>query len=462
VSPRLDTYYGSYNTCNSIDATSSGVFVDNHSPSLFQSAGTVDGEAQPLLDDNPSTVSAMTSRDFQRELNAQIQKAVLFIIQTMGELASELTGLLSHQKILAAGIQPLMALPSSIDESKREYVEDRCKEIFDLRMELLVRIGNKLLLLLEFVELNVEAVTKIVKKHDKLFSQWEQHSNQERKRSLSISSSYQESHQRYERLRRQYLPRFARFSPDPNIRCLFLLAADAGDCSCGMRGSESNQTSRSKESDGSFGGWDVMQWNLERALRELFEWTEGLKSTCSAAATATAAKDSTIECGEMMEKAVLMRTRSKSMSSAQSHDNLHLHKRRSRSGSRSSFLALNTLTESVVRLVSLESTSETAGSFFEPLLYRIRYTRRRLGQTTDRYARMVYAHEMLHIIDGRHLSQEDDKYLMQMSKGKELEGDGEAKWMEDDVSMVSELSKFLNLISSGLYMCNYVSKMKMQ
>jgi hypothetical protein len=70
---------------------------------------------------------------------------------------------------------------------------------------------------------------------------------------------------------------------------------------------------------------------------------------------------------------------------------------------------------------------------------------------------MVYAHEMLHIIDERHLREEDDKYLMQTSKGKELEGDGEANWMDDGVSMVSELSKFLNLMSSGLYMCNYVS-----
>jgi hypothetical protein len=452
VSPRLGTYYGSYNIGNSLTTTHSGVFVDDHPPSLLHSTVTVDGEALPLLDDNPSTEPAMTSRDFQRELNAQIQKAVLFIIQTMGELASELNGLLAHQKNLAVGIQPFLALSSSIDESKREYVEDRCKEIFDLRMELLVRIGNKLLLLLEFVELNVEAVTKIVKKHDKLFAQWEQHSNQVRKRSSSISSSYQES-ERYERLRRQYLPRFARFSSDPNIRCLFLLAADAGDCFCGMNGRESNNTSRNKESDGSFGGWDVMQWNLERALRELFEWTQEL-SSYSAGATENSTEN---ERTEVMEKAVLLRTRSKSMSSTQAHDNLHLHKRRSRSGSRSSFLGLNSLTESMTRLVSLEDSPKTTGSFFEPVLYRIQYIRRRLGQTTDRYARMVYAHEMLHIIDERHLREEDDKYLMQTSKGKELEGDDEANWMDDGVSMVSELSKFLNLMSSGLYMCNYVS-----
>jgi primase-polymerase (primpol)-like protein len=221
-----------------------------------------------------------------------------------------------------------------------------------------------------------------------------------------------------------------------------------------MNGGESNNTSRNKESDGNFGGWDVMQWNLERALRELFEWTQALKSSYSADS-----KESSIENErtEVMEKAVLMKTRSKSMSSTQAHDNLYLHKRRSRSGSRSSFLGLNSLTESMTRLVSLEDSLKTTGSFFEPLLYRIQYIRRRLGQTTDRYARMVYAHEMLHIIDDRHLREEDDKYLMQTSKGKELEGDGEANWMDDGVSMVSELSKFLNLMSSGLYMCNYVS-----
>ena len=478
-------YYGSTNDGLN-PSHNSGVFIDEPTSPVITSLDVNDNDnALPMMGgaNVPTTkiqhdpIIVETSRDFQRELNREIQKAVLFIIKTMGELASELSVLMGHQKSLAASVKPLLDMENIIsqrvddaDEGKHAssssvvFIEERSKEIFDLRMEYLVRIGNKLLLLLEFVELNVESVTKIVKKHDKRLALWEQASNPRRRnRSLSISSSYQEQMERYERLRRQYLPRFARFSSDPNIRCLFLLAADAGDyvCSSATTDSENKNVTRNKESDGSFGGWDVMQWNLEKSLRELFDWKEGLKKAVVLTHNPTTMEEESQE-QAVMENAVLLRTRSKSMSATLSHGNLPPKKRRPRSGSRSSFLGLDALS-SMSRLVSIDDSStkkqQQVSSFFEPVLYRIQYTRRRLGQTTDRYSRMVYAHEMLHIIDDRHLRDEDEKYLIQRSRGKDMEGndDDEEKWMKDDVPMVSGLSKFLNLASSGLYMCNYVS-----
>ena len=50
--------------------------------------------------------------------------------------------------------------------------------------------------------------------------------------------------------------------------------------------------------------------------------------------------------------------------------------------------------------------------------HRIQHTRHRLGQTTDRYGRMVYAHEVMYIVDDRHEVDEDERHLMQMPKGK--------------------------------------------
>ena len=446
--PKLGaSYYGTVD--GGINPSHSGVFIDEPNSPVITSLVSNTNEL-PMIDGHSNRIATdpiETSRDFQRELNREIQKAVLFIIKTMGELASELSVLMAHQKSLAAAVKPLMEMEFSqrIDEEGKHqsFTEERSKEIFDLRMEYLVRIGNKLLLLLEFVELNVESVTKIVKKHDKRLALWESSNQRRRNRSLSISS-YHDQNERYERLRRQYLPRFARFSADPNIRCLFLLAADAG--------SEDTNVTRNKESDGSFGGWDVMQWNLEKSLRELFNWNEGLKCQSLPATHNHEIGDES----QVMENAVLLRTRSKSMSATQSHGNLEQKKRRPRSGSRSSFFGLDALS-SMSRLMSIDdTTAKNQGTFFEPVLYRIQYTRRRLGQTTDRYSRMVYAHEMLHIIDDRHLQDEDEKYLIQRSGGKDMEGDDE-KWMKDDVPMVSGLSKFLNLASSGLYMCNYVS-----
>ena len=72
----------------------------------------------------------------------------------------------------------------------------------------------------------------------------------------------------YQRLRTQYLPRFAVYSTNANVRCLFLIATDAGD---------TNSNSKDSSNNG-FGGFNAIQFNLERILTQLHKWEGGYRS----------------------------------------------------------------------------------------------------------------------------------------------------------------------------------------
>eukprot|EP00985_Skeletonema_marinoi_P028880 scaffold26213_cov73-Skeletonema_marinoi.AAC.1 len=203
-----------------------------------------------------------TSNEFQQQLNNEVQKALLFLLRTLGEMASELSELSEEFITLSANVQ--LQLNAS----------DLLEQIHALRMQFVDRVGSKLLLLLEFIELNVEAITKIVKKHDKAVSRWEESSG---------GHNHGDDQPRYQRLRTQYLPRFAVHSTNAN--------------------------------DDEF-----LPLSRHRSLSFGFE--------------------------------------------------------------------LNLSSPSKQR-------QSSEAPFFEPMLYRIHSTRKRLGQSTNRYNRMVYAHEML-------------------------------------------------------------------
>lgn len=89
-----------------------------------------------------------------------------------------------------------------------------------------------------------------------------------------------------------------------------------------------------------------------------------------------------------------------------------------------------------------------------------------MGQSTRRYENMVYAHEMVHLIeDGKkHLLLGEQGIGVYGSNGGFQSMDGmndlndpskESNMWAEDIPTVSKLSKFLNLASSSLYMCNY-------
>ena len=83
-----------------------------------------------------------TSHAFQQELNNEIQKALLFLLRTMGEIASDLSEISGEFTALSAKVQLQL------------NVLELLQNIHTLRMQSIDRVGSKLLLLLEFIELN--------------------------------------------------------------------------------------------------------------------------------------------------------------------------------------------------------------------------------------------------------------------------------------------------------------------
>lgn len=83
-----------------------------------------------------------TSREFQEELNNEIQKALLFLLRIMGEIASDLSELIDEFNSLSAKVQ--------LQLNRLELLQ----QIHALRMAMIDRVASKLLLLLEFIELN--------------------------------------------------------------------------------------------------------------------------------------------------------------------------------------------------------------------------------------------------------------------------------------------------------------------
>ena len=83
-----------------------------------------------------------TSREFQEELNNEIQKALLFLLRIMGEIASDLSELSDEFNSLSAKVQ--------LQLKRLELLQ----QIHALRMAIIDRVASKLLLLLEFIELN--------------------------------------------------------------------------------------------------------------------------------------------------------------------------------------------------------------------------------------------------------------------------------------------------------------------
>ena len=340
-----------------------------------------------------------TSNEFQEELNNEIQKALLFLLSTMGEITSALSELSEEFITLAANVK----LQLNVGDLVQQF------QIHALRMKFIDRVGSKLLLLLEFIELNVEAITKIIKKHDKAVARWEA--------SSSTAHHYGEP-PRYQRLRTQYLPRFAVHSSNANVRCLFLIATDAGDTN-----------SNSKEYS-TFGGWNAIEFNLEKTLKQLSRWEKDLQNQAAPDATPLIGTDSLVNLSAYL----------------QTDDFSPLSRHRSLSFG----FDLN------MSNMSKQSQSSEA-PFFEPMLYRIQSTRKRLGQSTNRYNRMVYAHEMLgDTRDENYQSQIETRFgsmdNMQKLRNQSIEADLDAG---PPSSVVSKLSKFLNLASSALYMCNY-------
>ena len=412
---------------------------------------------------------SLSSHSFEIELKYEIRKATFFILQMMGEISSHLATLLEQQQrhIMATNIQATVGQQNT---NNLIEVEQQLNQISQLRNKYIQQIGIKVLLLLEFVELNIEAIIKIVKKHDKFLVRWEEeHTNNA-------------NNHPYKRLRRQYLPRFAIYSDDPNVRCLFVMAADAGagnnSSSSGGRGGEgrvstleqllSRRNSQNSSQSSLFGGWDVLQWNLENALKELHQWEMNLKNNNVKKVVDDNDMDGFKALSSSKSFSAIPSSQQRRKSSEDNSSSSSPMKRFLTKSSSILGLANVTQTNVTISKSNIKSSQQPNNSFFEPVLYQIQSSRKRLSQMHSRYIRMVYAHEMLHLIGdggGVNMQHEDEKYMDHRIRKQSIGGNDDDDIINQQLLLdsssayhpptVSTLSKLLNLTSAGLYMMNY-------
>ncbi|KAL3768256.1 hypothetical protein ACHAW5_000009 [Stephanodiscus triporus] len=517
------------------------VVVDSTPPS--RDDGDAPRPHPPSSSSSSSSLGRLTTTgSFESELKFELRKSLYFLLSRTGELISDLSNLAVRRRSTSDDVRAIMTeawreassadaddehrppppMMTGIDDAiggggggggggiggvadPRREIRDRLLGVVEnLRTDYLVVIGGKLLLLLEFVEYNVEAIIKIVKKHDKLLAEWEG------------SHLDRDGGCRYSRLRREYLPRFAVFSSDPNVRCLFGAAADAGNdrndsgradggmgnVGGGGGGVAAAAAGRGSESGGGFGGWDVVQWELGVALRELFE----LEGTLRGGASTMTRTTTTTRFGgvDAMDAPSIARPgpqqshrRSfsamgllrRGLSSVGLFDDATkeaevrpLVRTHVKSASHlSGFFANGGLGRPIESIMNRSSTfvglgglelslsastgrSEcTARRFFEPMMYRIRSQRRRMGQTHNRYESMIYAHEMLGITGTRHVDDGSGSadVMLESIRRQSIGSEADGKMMmimEETYSTyptVSSFSKLLNLASAGLFMCNF-------
>lgn len=111
---------------------------------------------QPKATSDPETGTAIvlptkndsSGEDFEQLIDNQIEKVVLFFLEKQGDLASRLSDLRS---VRSSNFRNFTSADSKVQS--QEYL----------------RIGEELVLLVNFVELNVTGLRKILKKHDKKF-----------------------------------------------------------------------------------------------------------------------------------------------------------------------------------------------------------------------------------------------------------------------------------------------------
>lgn len=391
---------------------------------------STDNISSPHQEDTATRVASSFS--FQKELNHEIQKSLLFLMESLGEMASDLALLSERRRSMSIHVQSMLDEKKRIpdlEQDEHHAIQQQLQDIDRLRKEYIERVGSKLLWLLEFAELNILAIIKIVKKHDKFLARWEESNNH---RTVGNQDKC-----RYKRLRRQYLPRFAAYSSDPNVRCLFLVAADAGNCNRDRsRGLLDLSTVKQSVSDGQFGGWDVIQFNFEDSLRELFCWKNDLQAENGRRSADKMKEDSSLP---NIHTFTPISSRSFSeipqISSARGLKPIFAH-------SSSHLEVLNSQPKADNDL------------FFEPILYQIYSSRMQLGQLHHSYTHITYAHEMIHLVNCK---QQDEAQLLLLRREEDFGSvEKERKQWIDPYPTVSRLSKVLNLASAGLYMCNYV------
>jgi predicted MFS family arabinose efflux permease len=105
-------------------------------------------------------LAAFREREFVRQLNREIEKIVLFFLEEQGQLAYRLSTLREQERECSLQVREL-----ATHGGKEEVILTKLNEL----SEQYTAVGEDLVHLIHFVELNVTGVRKILKKHDKLY-----------------------------------------------------------------------------------------------------------------------------------------------------------------------------------------------------------------------------------------------------------------------------------------------------
>ena len=113
-----------------------------------------------LETDVTNDLAAFREREFVRQLNREIEKIVLFFLEQQGILAARLSTLREQERECSLQVRELAThsgseniLLTKLNDLSQQYRE----------------VGEDLVHLIHYVELNVTGIRKILKKHDKLY-----------------------------------------------------------------------------------------------------------------------------------------------------------------------------------------------------------------------------------------------------------------------------------------------------
>jgi hypothetical protein len=132
-----------------------GLDLPQQVPAQAQADDNKDDE-EFYYETHPTNIPDLTSV-FRHRLDAQIETIVLFLVQEEGGIAHRLQELLMKQRLIPV-LSSETPSPHSFEET--EELENLSNELY--------KIAEHLLHLVQFIDLNVTGIRKILKKHDKI------------------------------------------------------------------------------------------------------------------------------------------------------------------------------------------------------------------------------------------------------------------------------------------------------
>jgi hypothetical protein len=115
--------------------------------------------------DSSAATALQIKDEFQKELDSNIETAVLFSLQEQGKVAQRLAVLKDARLELHVAVHVQLAMASTSDGGTTNDIRIRIHDLLKAYRE----VGEIVLQLVKFTEMNLTGVRKILKKHDRLY-----------------------------------------------------------------------------------------------------------------------------------------------------------------------------------------------------------------------------------------------------------------------------------------------------